>query len=121
MTRAATSRVRPATPVPKSDVKRFKPERSFYIRLNLPDLKYPTKPTAAQAREYSDKIYVRALRIVEIARTRSFGSINGFPVMGVPAIVLNGSEADILAVLDSPDLNDAIEGIYPNDPIDVTA
>jgi hypothetical protein len=67
-------------------------------------------------------IYRRALEILDVISTLSFGRISGFPVKGVPDIVLNGSESDILAVLDSPDLkDDAIEGIYPNDPIDVTA
>lgn len=121
MTRAASSKARANKLLPESDVKHFRPEASFYIRLNLADLKPPKKPTFIDARKYSDNVYVRALRIVEIAKLRSFGSINGFPVMGVPAIVLNGSEADILSILGSPDLKDSIEGIYPNDPIDVTA
>jgi hypothetical protein len=66
-------------------------------------------------------IYRRALEILDVISTLSFGRISGFPVKGVPDIVLNGSESDILAVLNSPGLKETIEGIYPNDPIDVTA
>lgn len=105
----------------ETNEKHFSPEGSFYIRLRLAETKPPTQQTVLDACQYSDMVFGRALKILEIVTTRSSGSISGYPVGGVPAVVLNGPEADIIAVLSSPELRGSIEGIYPSPLVDVTA